>query len=255
VRAVKGLPVVRVPRSFVLSRRLARQPRPSWTFPILRAATVTATAALVLVVAADLAVFPASQPRPGAPATVVAVAYEKVASEPQVTNAAPTESPTLHVAATVQKETVDKGLPATEAPSLSAPPPAAAAIPEEAPMGFGLGAEGEATGAGSGAGGARTGTPDEAAAAAPTLMSRALEPTASLPPPDLVTTEMQPRPGAWEIASTPQAVAVQPGELPPADAVAQYAAGRMRAIEIILAGVALVSGLLTLVSSGRLRRP
>ncbi|MBN1888548.1 MAG: zf-HC2 domain-containing protein [Thermoflexales bacterium] len=274
VQAIKALPAVRVPRSFALPRRLARQPRPSWTFPIFRTATVTATAALVLVVTADLAVLPASQPRPAAPATVAVIAYEHVASELSGASAVPSEKASAssppQVTAVVQRETAGAStplqvtdavlsemagasLPATEAPSLSAPSPAAA-IPEEMPMGLGLGAGGEAAGMGGGPDDARTGVPDEAAA--PTLVANTALPTAELPPSSL--TEL-PTLVARDTASTPQAVAAQSRELPPAaspepNVVAQYAAGRMRAIEIALASLALVSGALTLVSSGRLRR-
>lgn len=301
VQAVKALPAVRVPRSFALSRSMARPPRPSWTFPIFRMATVTAAATLVLVVAADMTGLPARQLQPDTPATRVVVAYEHVAAQPQVTNAAvgKDESVPPQVTETVFSEIADASLSPTaapgvaaapqpaagEAPSTQAPPqpplprPTTATIPEETLMGVGAGTEGGVGGMGEGQG---VGTSAPGSGPAPTSMAKAAS-TASQPPSDLATAEMQPSPAsrdaslaaslppsdlataemrqataAWVADSTPQVLAAQP-EQPPSpplgqNVVAQYASGRMRAIEVGLAALALISGALTLVSSGRLRR-
>ncbi len=56
VAALKAMPVVKAPRSFVLPKSMAKQPKPSifnW-YPALRLATVMAAVAFVLVFAGDL---------------------------------------------------------------------------------------------------------------------------------------------------------------------------------------------------------
>ena len=56
VAALRAMPVVKAPRSFVLPREMARQPRRSFLslYPALRLATVVAAMAFVLVFAGDL---------------------------------------------------------------------------------------------------------------------------------------------------------------------------------------------------------
>src|SRR5512136_2817229 len=54
VTAVRQLPNVRAPRSFALSRSMAKQPRSTpWLYPLLRSATAVATLLFVIAVAGD----------------------------------------------------------------------------------------------------------------------------------------------------------------------------------------------------------
>ena len=189
VTAIQQLPNVRAPRSFALSRSMAKQPRSTpWLYPVLRTATAVATLLFVIAVAGDVytrgTLFSTSA-RKFAPAAVssTSVAMQAAAtpaqeSAPQVapppTSQAlavqPPPAPAPQAAAPLTSGTTASGarqaaatpapattattldhaaVPATEAPSAAAK----AVLPEtpvEPPTGQPLGATGLGSGAGPG---------------------------------------------------------------------------------------------------------
>ena len=104
VAALKAMPVVKAPRSFVLPKSMAVQPKPSiftW-YPALRLATAFAAIAFVLVFAGDLLtvrpdggnnfVMSASSPAAAAP-TAAPLAAEQAPAAGQTMKASPTDQP------------------------------------------------------------------------------------------------------------------------------------------------------------------
>ncbi len=217
VQAVRALPTVHLPRSFVLPRALGRQPRPAWTFPIFRAATAVAAALLLVVMAGDLSGLGAQM----LPAHQTEIKW--IAAAP--THESPPPTPALLV----------KGLEA--APTSPEPMQVAATappsiLPDEARLG--------AAAAEAGA------TPplwiDTPAASADNEGSSGIvtPPPSGVPAPQAPTDE------------PPAVYNVEPGlsQVTPPTPSPLW----LRAIEIGLAGLTLLLGALTLVTSGRIRR-
>jgi hypothetical protein len=124
VAALRAMPVVKAPRSFVLPREMARPPRRSFLplYPALRLATVVAAMAFVVLFAGDLLI---NQPHgANAPQFIPAAAPAPAALQaPEATlQAAPTQGPAAAEATTN----------AAAAPARSAPPAAGAAAPMSA---------------------------------------------------------------------------------------------------------------------------
>jgi len=115
VAALKAMPVVRAPRSFVLPRSMAVQPKPSifnW-YPALRLATVMAAVAFVLVFAGDLLTL-----RPNGGGNVVMSASSPAAAAPTAVPFAPQQAPAAPLA---------KSSPTNQQPPAAVPAPAGAA--------------------------------------------------------------------------------------------------------------------------------
>ncbi len=129
VQAVQALPAMRLPRSFTLPRSMARHPRPSWAFPIFRAATAVAAMLLILVIVGDLGGL-ASRPAPvAAPqAQPVWVAMDQPTDE--------AEGMRLTYDGTPQTTTIENVMPPEPGYAV------AATTPAEAAMGGGAGASG-----------------------------------------------------------------------------------------------------------------
>lgn len=215
VRVLRAAPTQRVPRSFILPRAMARQPRPAWTFPIFRAATVAVAALLMIVVIGDVAGLGAMQ-------TGYLPAGEAQSE--------------LVVASVITPEVAPAPLAWTGPATAESPAPGGEAVPA-AP----LKAMTDAT--------APTLVPGEAAPlmgkmaeASPTLQSGEdqVEPTAI---------------AAVALASTPPAPASSGRAADSETTVAPTASPLLlRALEFGLAGLALLFGALALVTSGRIRR-
>ncbi len=138
VVALKAMPAVKAPRSFVLPREMARQPRQSFLslYPTLRLATVIAAMAFVVLFAGDLLInqsvgrgapqsIPAAAP---APAVIQAPAAQRAAAPtaaPQPTTA-PAAAPTT---APAPLANADNTATATSAASAAAMAGAAAQAP------------------------------------------------------------------------------------------------------------------------------
>ncbi|CAG0935700.1 hypothetical protein TFLX_04549 [Thermoflexales bacterium] len=128
VAALRAMPLVKAPRSFVLPREMAKQPRRSFLtwYPALRLATVIAAMAFVVLFASDLLI---NQPGGGAtpqslpaaaPAPVVMQAPESARQD------APTEEPAVSGASNY-----DAAAPGTgAAPSETSAPTAKAVVTE-----------------------------------------------------------------------------------------------------------------------------
>jgi anti-sigma factor RsiW len=120
VAALRAMPAVKAPRSFVLPREMARQPRRSFLslYPALRLATVVAALAFVVLFAGDLLVNQvgrnnAAQPIPAEPPASVAMqapAAPHEAAPPEETAAAEAVS----VAATAPAESAAPAVGAAE---------------------------------------------------------------------------------------------------------------------------------------------
>jgi hypothetical protein len=121
VAALKAMPVVRAPRSFVLPRSMAVQPKPSifnW-YPALRLATVMAAVAFVLVFAGDLLTL-----RPNGGGNVVMSASSPAAAAPTAVPLAPEQAP---AAAPMAKSSPTDQQPPSAVPAPAMPAPAGAA--------------------------------------------------------------------------------------------------------------------------------
>jgi hypothetical protein len=108
VAALRAMPAVKAPRSFVLPKSMAAQPKPSifkW-YPALRLATVMAAAAFVLVFAGDLLIV-----RPGGGGNVIMSAPAPLATVSLAPEQAPAAAP------------LAKSFPADQQPSSTAPAP------------------------------------------------------------------------------------------------------------------------------------
>lgn len=214
VQVLRAAPVQRVPRSFILPRALARQPRPAWTFPIFRAATVAVTALLMIVVMGDVAGLGAMH--------MGGLLTREAQSEFAATSVVTPE-----------------GVPAPSVWITSAtvepPAPGGEAVPA-APLRVGADAI------------ASTLVPDQATP----LMSKMTE---ALPP--LQTGEDQVEPTVIATgAPAPAPLSADSTERAPDSETTVAPAGApllLRAIELGLAGLALLLGALTLVTSGRVR--
>lgn len=129
LRAVRAAPVMRLPRSFTLPRSMARQPRPSWAFPIFRTATAVTAVLLAIVMAGDLAglgawmpgAAPALAPRPDFVLAPTVTAAREVALETM----APTSVAMLDALAVTAAPEVE--------PETLSPPPVAVAAASPAP--------------------------------------------------------------------------------------------------------------------------
>jgi len=95
VAALQAMPMVRAPRSFVLPREMARQPRRSFLslYPALRLATVVAAMAFVVLFAGDLLINRSGGS--SAPQSIPAAAPAPIVMQAQVAprEAAPTQEP------------------------------------------------------------------------------------------------------------------------------------------------------------------
>lgn len=128
VTALRALPAVKAPRSFVLPKSMAAQPKPSIFngYPALRLATALAAVAFVLVFAGDLLIV-----RPAGGGNVIMSVVKPAAEVPLTPEQAPTAAP------------VAKSSPADQQPSSTAPavgnvarlPPTATATMEAADAG------------------------------------------------------------------------------------------------------------------------
>ena len=237
VQAVQAMPAPRLPRSFTLPRSMARQPRPNWTFPIFRTATVVAAALFVMVLAGDMAGLsrwmPAAAPVREFQTELTAPAAEAL---PEMPGVASTEAKSAAPVETMPAGAI-----------------AAASVPTESPLGLGTGmGGGVGTELGVGGGDLSSGSPPPPEAATPSIAMW----DASSPPP-------APLPELAPSEPSPPALAAQPESLPATRALA-YAApvesrgwqapfAFLRAVEIGLAGLALLLGGLALVTSGRIR--
>jgi hypothetical protein len=114
VAALKAMPVVRAPRSFVLPKSMAVQPKPSifnW-YPALRLATVMAAVAFVLVFAGDLLTV-----RPNGGGNVVMSASSPSAEAPAAPAQAPAAAPLAKSSPTDQQPPSAEPVPAGAAPA------------------------------------------------------------------------------------------------------------------------------------------
>jgi Putative zinc-finger len=114
VAALKAMPAVKAPRSFVLPREMAKQPQRSFLslYPALRLATVVAAMAFVVLFAGDLLInqiggVSTPQSIPAAAPAPVAMQAPEMARQA----IAPTQEPAAATAAN------DAGLPPTESPA------------------------------------------------------------------------------------------------------------------------------------------
>ncbi len=134
VAALRAMPALKAPRSFVLPREMARPPRRSFPslYPALRLATVVAAMAFVVLFAGDLLISRsrgASAPQSVPAAAPAPVAIQAPAAAPP---AAPTQEPAAAEAATsAAAAPVRSAAPAAGA---AAPPSATAAVTESAAM-------------------------------------------------------------------------------------------------------------------------
>jgi anti-sigma factor RsiW len=97
IAALKAMPAVKAPRSFVLPREMARQPQRSFLslYPALRLATVVAAMAFVVLFAGDLLISQmggAGAPQP-MPAAVPASAVMQAQAPEEARQVAPTQEP------------------------------------------------------------------------------------------------------------------------------------------------------------------
>ena len=159
--AVRDLSHVRAPRSFVLPRSMAKQPRSTpWLYPLLRTATAFAAFLFVLVVAGDLytrfTLFSTFAPMAALPSTSIAMqaaatpaqesAPQTIAPEASRTFEQPAPAPAplaLATTASDARQADATSAPATTAamaldlaspPGTQAPSVAAKAVPPETPI-------------------------------------------------------------------------------------------------------------------------
>ncbi len=116
VAALKAMPAVKAPRSFVLPREMGRQPKRSFLslYPALRLATVIAAIAFVVVFAGDLLITQSSGSE--APQYIPAAAPASVTQQPleSARQSAPTQAPAAPAAAS------EAALPTAESPAAAA---------------------------------------------------------------------------------------------------------------------------------------
>jgi predicted anti-sigma-YlaC factor YlaD len=134
VAALRAMPVVKAPRSFVLPREMAKQPKRSilaW-YPALRLATALAAIAFVVLFAGDLLI---SRSGSGGaalsiPAAAPAPQLEQAAESRQ---AAPTEAPATSNDSSLASSTPASGDTAATEVGVAAAPPAAGAAAKAVP--------------------------------------------------------------------------------------------------------------------------
>ena len=135
--ALRSMPAMKAPHSFVLPRKMARQPRPSiltW-YPALRLATVVAAIAFVIVFAGDLltnslggaAVHMAVPAAAPAPRVANQAPAAPAASATQVALAAPTQAPAAQPTAPPQPTEAPAAAPTQSAQAAESAPAAAGA--------------------------------------------------------------------------------------------------------------------------------
>ena len=145
VAALKAMPAVKAPRSFVLPREMAKQPKRSifaW-YPTLRLATALAAIAFVVLFAGDLLIsrsgsegaalssVPMAAPAPQQEQATTAM---KVAAPTAVAQASPTEEPAASNDSSLESTTPTAGdAAATEVGGATAPPAAAGAAAKAMP--------------------------------------------------------------------------------------------------------------------------
>ena len=229
VAALKAMPVVRAPRSFVLPRSMAVQPRPSifnW-YPALRLATVMAAVAFVLVFAGDLLTM-----RPAGGGNVVMSASSPAVVAPTVAPAAPEQMPS---AATMAKSSPADQQPPSAAPAPAMPAPAIPAPAGAAPM------------VGAAANAQPTATLDAADAARATALSTQATPTETQSAYAMTGT-------AETTATVAMAPAIEPTPEPAVEApvpavttAVPPAIDPLRLASIVLGGLVVVLGAATLI--------
>jgi predicted anti-sigma-YlaC factor YlaD len=232
VAALKAMPIVKAPRSFVLPREMAKQPKRSifaW-YPTLRLATALAAIAFVVLFAGDMLIsrsgsggvalsVPMAAPAPQLEQATTAM---RVAAPTAVAQAAPTEAPAPAA----------NNSAATE-PSVAAAPPAAAPS-----MTAGAAAKSVST---------DTATLTDTAATMLAASTPTLEVTAvaAAPQPPL---EVTPEPAADAQAKRAATSAVeQPVSVPVAVAPAPTI-DPLRVIELVLLGLVIVLGAAMLIA-------
>jgi Putative zinc-finger len=240
VQAVRAMPAARLPHSFMLPHSMARQPRPSWTFPILRTATAVVVALFVLVTVGDVLGLNTLRQNNVATREAQPLSAAMQPAQPSA-EALPAESTAAPAA-----KAADETLLQTEPPPAVAPAPAT-----ESPMG----------GGGMGGGGV---APGQAVTPALGVMSASPLTDSNAQPTQAAEAEPTANVGATP-TSIPPAVAEQPASTPVIGATSRGAAGPyegetktistvlLRAMEIGLAGLALLLGALALAASGRVR--
>ncbi len=250
VQATRALPAVRVPRAFTLPRSMARQPRPSWTFPIFRAATAVTAALFILVAAGDWAglgtrLLPASPPHLVQP---VYVAMEQ---------ATPAPAPQLFA----QTEAAPAGKAAVPLSTSESYGGEASSIPTEEPLGPAMGGE-------MGVGGGMGGGPDNnlppqvpeplaAPMAATGSQTRALAydaPTAAANGAELVPPTVPEQAGTVQATRAVARDAAQENDAAQGNKPANIPSLTLRLAEIALAGLTLLLGAFALVASGRVQQ-
>jgi anti-sigma factor RsiW len=263
VQIVHALPAMRLPRSFTLPRAMARQPRPSWAFPIFRAATVLAAVLLIVVMGADLAgmgrAAPGNVPQPTAQREFVAMAPVTV---PPMQDVA-TQTPSLKAAVenyATEAAPAARLMPPTELPpdagstGAGVLPPAVAPLAAPAMLPTELPPGGGDTGA--------FGVNSSVTGKLPPGAGRALPEDLTATPQDLPVSPTVEHTFAVTDTMTPQAIAMRPALTPGAPTAGDAETGArdssapsvLRAVEVWLAGVTLLLGALALVTSGRIRR-
>jgi hypothetical protein len=223
IAALKAMPVLKAPRSFVLPRELARQsaaqPQRSFLslYPALRLATVIAAMAFAVLFAGDLLINQmsgaAQQPAPTSPGSVVMQAPEQPPTAPQAAAPAPESTLTSMYGAA--------GSP--ELPAATALPAARAAMSDTAAM-----------------------TESTMAMAAPTTTPEA---TVAAEAANQAQMKLGTTPESSEPAPEQQAdsAADQGAAAPAAEAAPAPAIDPLRIIEIALLGLAVVLGIATVV--------
>jgi hypothetical protein len=227
VTALNVLPAVKAPRSFVLPRSMAVQPKPSifnW-YPALRLATVVAAAAFVLAFAGDLLMV-----RPAGGGNMIMSAPAPLATNSLTSDQAPA------TAAVAKSAPAEQQLPSTQ------PAPAGAAQSNAFTLSDDF-TEPAPTGAASAAGNAArlspTATREAVTQAAPTDTLSAYAPT------DTVETTVMAAP-APTVESTPAPAVEAPALI--ATTAAPSSIEPLRLASLVLGGLVVVLGVATLIA-------